>query len=57
MLSTLGISILLSTTPVTAKPYVLKCTEVEVEGFRPELTVDLDRRVMKWGELPQCNML
>jgi hypothetical protein len=47
MLNTL-ILILLSTTPIIANPYVLKCTTVE--GYpRTELTVDLDQKTVSWG--------
>jgi len=46
-------SMFASIVPVMANSYVLKCTEAEVEGYRPTLTVDLDHRVMKWGHLPK----
>jgi hypothetical protein len=48
MLNTL-ISILLSTTPVIANPYVVKCTTVEGYPLTGALTVDLDQKTVSWG--------
>jgi len=48
--TTIAAAVLLVATaaPVVANPYALKC--ITVEGYPPvDLTIDLDRKVMKWG--------
>ena len=48
--TTIAAAVLLVATaaPVVANPYALKCITVEV--YPPvDLTIDLDRKVMKWG--------